>query len=88
MSAWTRSKEKYYRLVLMGRTGKRNPRMAEDFVKWIDEDSIIKIILNTYDYVKQYIDLSAPGGKEHIGYIIDRINCIGEGSITSSILSK
>jgi anaerobic sulfite reductase subunit C len=72
MSAWTRSKEQYYRLVLMGRTGKRNPRIAEDFVKWIDEDSIIKIILNTYDYVKQYIDLSAPGGKEHIGYIIDR----------------
>jgi anaerobic sulfite reductase subunit C len=72
MSAWTRSKTQYYRLVLMGRTGKRNPRMAEDFVKWIDEESIIKIILNTYDYVKQYIDLSAPGGKEHIGYIIDR----------------
>jgi anaerobic sulfite reductase subunit C len=72
MSAWTRSKERYYRLVLMGRTGKRNPRMAEDFVKWIDEDSIIKIILNTYDYVKQYIDPSSPGGKEHIGYIIDR----------------
>jgi len=72
MSAWTRSKEKRYRLVLMGRTGKRNPRMAEDFVKWVDEESIIKIILNTYDYVKQYIDLTAIGGKEHIGYIIDR----------------
>jgi anaerobic sulfite reductase subunit C len=72
MSAWTRSRENYYRLVIMGRTGKRNPRMAEDFIKWIDEDSIVKIILNTYDYVKQYIDLSAPSGKEHIGYIIDR----------------
>ncbi|MCL2205492.1 MAG: sulfite reductase subunit C [Treponema sp.] len=72
MSAWTRSKQKYYRLVLMGRTGKRNPRLAEDFIKWADEDSIVKIIVNTYDYVKQYIDLSAPGGKEHIGYIIDR----------------
>jgi len=22
--------------------------------------------------VKQYIDLTAPGGKEHIGYIVDR----------------
>ncbi|MCL2609800.1 MAG: sulfite reductase subunit C, partial [Treponema sp.] len=72
MSAWTRSPEKYYRLVIMGRSGKRNPRMAENFVKWIDEDSIMKIILNTYDYVKEFIDLSAPGGKEHIGYIIDR----------------
>lgn len=70
--AWTRSTEKYYRLTLLGRTGKRNPRLGEDFIKWVDEDSIIKIILNTYDYVEHYIDRSAPGGKEHIGYIVDR----------------
>lgn len=72
MAAWTRSKEKYYRLTLLGRTGKRNPRLGEDFIKWIDEDSIVKIILNTYEYVEKYIDRSAPGGKEHIGYIVDR----------------
>ena len=54
------------------RSGKKNLRLGEDFIKWADEDSIIKIILNTYDYVKEYIDLSAPGGKEHIGYIVDR----------------
>ena len=71
-AAWTRSKTKYYRLTLFGRTGKRNPRLGEDFIKWVDEDSIIKIILNTYDYVKKYIDPNAPGGKEHIGYIVDR----------------
>lgn len=71
-SAWTRSDKKYYRLTLLGRTGKKNPRLGEDFIKWIDEDSIIKIILNTYDYVKEYIDPNAPGGKEHIGYIVDR----------------
>ncbi|MDL2238335.1 sulfite reductase subunit C [Christensenellaceae bacterium OttesenSCG-928-K19] len=70
--AWTRSSEQYYRLTLMGRTGKKNPRLGEDFIKWVDEDSIVKIILNTYGYVKEYIDTSAPGGKEHIGYIIDR----------------
>ena len=70
--AWTRSDKKYYRLTLLGRTGKKNPRMGEDFVKWIDEESIIKIILNTYDYVTEYIDRNAPGGKEHIGYIVDR----------------
>lgn len=74
MRAWTRGEgtEKRYRLVLMGRTGKRNPRLGEDFIKWVDEQSIIKIILNTYDYVKEYIAKDAPGGKEHIGYIIDR----------------
>lgn len=70
--AWTRSDKKYYRLTLMGRTGKKNPRLGEDFIKWVDEDSIIKVILNTYDYVKEYIDPNAPGGKEHIGYIVDR----------------
>lgn len=70
--AWTRSQQQYFRLVLFGRTGKRNPRMAVDFIKWADADSIVKIITNTYDYVKQYIDANAPGGKEHIGYIVDR----------------
>jgi anaerobic sulfite reductase subunit C len=70
--AWTRSHEKYFRLTIFGRTGKKNPRLGEDFIRWGDEDSIIKIICNTYDYVKNYIDPFAPGGKEHIGYIVDR----------------
>ncbi|MEG3072088.1 MAG: sulfite reductase subunit C [Candidatus Syntrophopropionicum ammoniitolerans] len=64
--------QKLYRLTLLGRSGKKNPRLGEDFIKWVDEDSIIKIILNTYGYVQQYIDPNAPGGKEHIGYIVDR----------------
>lgn len=72
VGAWRRSEKKYYRLIIMGRTGKKNPRLGEDFIIWADEESIIRIILNTYDYVKEYIDLDAPGGKEHIGYIIDR----------------
>ena len=70
--AWTRNEKKYYRLTLLGRTGKKNPRLGQDFIKWVDEESIIKIILNTYKYVKKYIDPDAPGGKEHIGYIVDR----------------
>ncbi|AWI04034.1 sulfite reductase subunit C [Clostridium drakei] len=70
--AWTRSDEKYFKLVIMGRTGKKNPRLAKDFAKWIDEESIIKIVLNTYDFIEEYIDKDAPLGKEHIGYIIDR----------------
>ncbi|MCR2043290.1 sulfite reductase subunit C [Anaerosalibacter massiliensis] len=72
MSAWTRSEEKYYKLVIMGRTGKKNPRLAREFITWVDEESIIKIILNTYRYVDKYIDKDAPGGKEHVGYIVDR----------------
>ena len=71
--AFTRSKKKYYKLTLMGRTGKKNPRLGEDFLLWTDEDTIVKIILNTYRFVKEYINPKAPGGKEHIGYIIDRV---------------
>lgn len=70
--AWTRSKEKYYRLVLLGRTGKKNPRLAEDFIKWADEESILKIVKNSYAYVEEYIDRNAVEGKEHVGYIVDR----------------
>lgn len=71
--AFTRSARKYYRLTIMGRTGKRNPRLGEDFLVWVDEDTIIKVILNTYKFVEKYIDRNAPGGKEHVGYIIDRV---------------
>ena len=54
------------------RTGKKNPRMGEEFIKWADEDSIIRIILNAYNYVEEYIDPTAPGRKKYIGYIADR----------------
>lgn len=68
--AWSRSKDKFYRLAIMGRTGKKNPRLAEDWIVWVNRESIIKIITNTYKYVTEYIDRSLP--KEHIGYIVDR----------------
>ncbi|MER2024395.1 MAG: sulfite reductase subunit C [Eubacteriales bacterium] len=70
--AWTRSREHYFRLVLLGRTGKRNPRLAEDFIKWCDEESILKIVKNAYAYIEEYIDPNAVEHKEHVGYIVDR----------------
>ena len=70
VSAWTRNPQKYYRVVIMGRTGKKNPRLAQTFIEWADEESIIKILQNTYDYVSKYIDTSLD--KEHVGYIVDR----------------
>ena len=70
--AWTRSREHYFRLVLLGRTGKVNPRLAQDFIKWADEESILKIVKNAYAYVEEYIDKEAIEGKEHVGYIVDR----------------
>ena len=44
--AWARDEKKYYRLAIMGRSGKKNPRLAEDWILWVDEESIIKIIVN------------------------------------------
>lgn len=70
--AWTRSKEHYFRVVLLGRTGKRNPRLAEDFINWCDEESIMKMVKNAYAYIEEYIDPNAVEHKEHIGYIVDR----------------
>ncbi|MDY5704509.1 MAG: sulfite reductase subunit C [Lachnospiraceae bacterium] len=70
--AWTRSKETYYRIFLLGRTGKKNPRMAEEFIKWADEDTVLKIIKNGYAYIEEFIDPNAVEHKEHIGYIVDR----------------
>lgn len=70
MQAWSRKEEKRYKLVIMGRTGKKDPRLAKLFIEGVDEDSIVKIITNTYGYVDEYIDRSLP--KEHVGYIVDR----------------
>ena len=47
----------------MGRTGKKNPRLGEDFIIWADEENIIKIILNTYKFTKEYIAKDAPWRK-------------------------
>lgn len=70
--AWTRSKEHYFRVKILGRTGKQNPRLAEDWLRWADEDSIVKIVQNTYAFIEEHISPNAPEGKEHIGYIVDR----------------
>ena len=69
-SAWTRNTEKFFDLSIMGRTGKKNPRLAERFIQWCTEDVVVKVIKNTYEYIDKYIDRSLP--KEHIGYIVDR----------------
>ncbi len=68
--AMTRNPKKLYRMVIMGRTGKKNPRIAEAFIQWATEDVLVQIIKNTYAFVERYIDTGL--AKEHIGYIVDR----------------
>ena len=68
--AWSRNPEKYFRLVILGRTGKKNPRLATTFLEWVDADTIVRVIRNSYRYIEGHIDRSLP--KEHLGYIVDR----------------
>lgn len=68
-SAWTRGKN-LYRVIIMGRTGKKNPRLAQTFLNWVEIEPVIQIIKNTYQFVDRYIDRSLE--KEHVGYIVDR----------------
>ncbi len=68
--AMTRSSTRFFRLVIMGRTGKQHPRLAQTFLEWAEEDAIVQIIKNTVGFVNEHIDRSL--AKEHIGYIVDR----------------
>ncbi|MFA7231001.1 MAG: sulfite reductase subunit C [Victivallaceae bacterium] len=68
--AMTRSEQHYFKLVIMGRTGKQHPRLAQTFLEWADENTVVQVIKNTVGYVEKHIDRSLP--KEHIGYIVDR----------------
>lgn len=86
-SAWTRGKN-YYRLVIMGRTGKKNPRLARTFLEWVDEETVLKIISNMYQYIEKHIDRSLP--KEHVGYIVDRtgLNVFKEEVLQDMVLGE
>lgn len=68
-NAWKRGGN-YYKVVIMGRTGKQNPRLAQPFLKWASEEVVIQLAYEVCDYIDKYIDRSLP--KEHIGYIVDR----------------
>jgi anaerobic sulfite reductase subunit C len=61
---------KLYRIVVGGRTGKRNPRLANTFIENAEEAVVLALFRNIYSYIGTHIDRSKP--KEHMGYIVDR----------------
>ena len=67
--AWYRG-GKFFRLLIMGRTGKKDPRMAQTFINWLKEEPLLHIISNTYRYIDKHINKNL--AKEHVGYILDR----------------
>ena len=69
-SAWTRKPEKFYRVIIGGRTGRQTPRMGQTFLSWITEDVVLAVIGNwkkfsawALDYKPEYL---------HGGHLIDR----------------
>jgi len=70
-AAWTRNPRKLFDLLIMGRTGKKNPRIAEQFIQWAGEEVVVQVIKNAYEFIDRYIDRALP--KEHVGYIVDRV---------------
>ncbi len=62
--------KKLYRIIIGGRTGKRNPRIANTFIKNASEKVVLEICRNIYKYIDRHINRKLP--KEHVGYIIDR----------------
>ena len=68
-AAFSRGKQ-LYRIIVGGRTGKRNPRLANTFIDDASEDVVLMVLKNVYPFIKRHIDRHLP--KELMGYIIDR----------------
>lgn len=59
-----------YRVIVGGRTGKRNPRLANTFISDASEGVVLGVCEGVYSFIRYNIDKKLP--KEHLGYIIDR----------------
>ena len=70
MGAFSRG-ESLYRIVVGGRTGKKNPRLANTFIEDASEEVVLAVCKKMYSFIHRNIDSKLP--KEHLGYIIDRV---------------
>ncbi len=62
--------EVLYRVLLGGRTGKKNPRLANSFLRDASEAVLLAFCRNVYGFIQRHINQRLR--KEHLGYIIDR----------------
>lgn len=69
MGAFSRAK-RLYRIIIGGRTGKKNPRLANTFIEDAGEDVVMAVCKKIYSFIHNNIDRKLP--KEDLGYIIDR----------------
>jgi len=68
--AFSRGK-KLFRIIVGGRTGKKNPRLANTFIAKASEEVVLAVCRSVYSFIGNHIDKSL--AKEHMGYIIDRV---------------
>lgn len=69
-SAWTRKPEKYFKVLIGGRTGRQTPRLGKMFLNWATEETVLAVLSNwqkfsawVMDYKPEYL---------HGGHLIDR----------------
>ncbi len=69
-AAFTRGKQ-LYRLMIGGRTGKKNPRLASTFIEDASEGAVLAVCRNVYPFMERhrYRHLA----KEFVGQIVDRL---------------
>ena len=63
--------EQLYRVMIGGRTGKKNPRLANTFIQDAKESVVLAIFRNLYPFMDRHVERRLP--KELLGYIIDRV---------------
>jgi anaerobic sulfite reductase subunit C len=68
--AWTRNPQKFYKVIIGGRTGRQTPRAGKMFLNWASEDVVLGVLGNwqkfsawALDYKPVYL---------HGGHLIDR----------------
>lgn len=69
MGAFSRGKS-LYRIIVGGRTGKKNPRLANTFIEDASEEVVLAVCKNVYSFINRNINSNLL--KEHLSYIIDR----------------
>lgn len=69
-SAWTRRPEKFYRVILGGRSGKQYPRIGKMFLNWITEEPLLQVFANWQKFSAWVMDNKPE--YIHGGHLIDR----------------
>lgn len=54
--AWTRRPQKFFRILIGGRTGKQSPRMGKIFLNWVTEEVVLAVLGNWQKFSAWVLD--------------------------------